>query len=470
MSDDLEIRLDLMGRNHDFSDGLVERFGQWVRTADDADLFRVGVVGWAAAHGVDEDEALDLFLHATNVGIFEMTWGVLCPKCGMLVTTPGGLRALGPNPHCSLCRLDFPAALDDQVEVTFTLESGIRPLRYNDPTRVDPRRDLFKIFFSPSFELTDKQRSMMDAIHGVITLAPGAVGTLQFEAEAGLWALICPTVHAVSFLNVFEGGAGDFEVEVLDGQCIPPNGDITVGRDEVRITNRTLYPIMMCAFQFGEHPPEEHTYTEFKMRPFLTGKRVLTSQTFRELFRTQTVGEHGLRIKNLTVLFTDLEGSTPLYERVGDLRAFELVQEHFSRLEAVVARHRGAIVKTIGDAVMAAFADPANALAAAAGMSRTVQRIDADGVPLRLNVGLHTGSCMAVQTNQQLDYFGGAVNIASRVEGQAEGGEIIATDAVWQTPGVPGLAEDFGLIDHPDVLELKGVVEPTVVHRLSAGI
>ena len=468
MADDLQMRLDLVARNHDFPEGVVEGFGRWVRTAEDPELFRVGVVQWANAHDVDEDVALDLFLHAAKAGIFELTWGVLCPKCGMLVTTPGGLKALGPDPHCQLCRLDFPAALDDQIEVTFSVEPGIRKLRYYDPTQVDPSRDLFKIFFSPSFELTDKQRDMMQMIDAVLRIVPGESGTMEFEAEVGLYALICPTVHAVTFVKVVEGGGSELSIEVHDGQCIPPTGGLGPGKVAVRFTNRTDYAVTLCAFKFGSHRPEDMAYTEFTMRPFLTGKRMLTSQTFRDLFRTHTIGRGGLRLKNLTILFTDLEASTALYERVGDLRALDLVREHFDKLHAVVGRHRGAFVKTIGDAVMAAFDDPGRALAAAAGMNRAVRKIDTDGPRLKVNVGVHRGPCIAIQTNHQIDYFGSAVNTAARVQGAASGGEILVTEEIWNVPGVPGLAEDYGLEETTDRIPLRGFDEPVVVHRLLA--
>ena len=153
---------------------------------------------------------------------------------------------------------------------------------------------------------------------------------------------------------------------------------------------------------------------------------------------------------------------------MGDLRALDLVRDHFERLTAVVGRHRGAVVKTIGDAVMAVFGEPERALAAAAGMNRAVQRIDADGEALRVNVGLHSGACVAIQSNHQIDYFGSVVNTAARVQGVAKGGEIIVTDAIWTAPGIAGLAEDFGLEETGDVVELRGVAQPVTVHRLSA--
>src|SRR5262249_33103738 len=93
-----------------------------------------------------------------------------------------------------------------------------------------------------------------------------------------------------------------------------------------------------------------------KRRPFLTAKRLLTNQTFRDLYNTDTLDpDQRLKITSLTFLFTDLKGSTALYERVGDLVAYDLVRQHFGVLHEIVASEAGAVVKTIGDAVMATF-------------------------------------------------------------------------------------------------------------------
>ena len=103
-----------------------------------------------------------------------------------------------------------------------------------------------------------------------------------------------------------------------------------------------------------------------KRRPFLTAKRLLTNQTFRDLYRTDTLDvDQRLKITSLTFLFTDLRGSTALYERVGDLVAFDIVRAHFQVLNEIVAAEAGAVVKTIGDAVMATFPTPDRAIAAA---------------------------------------------------------------------------------------------------------
>jgi class 3 adenylate cyclase len=468
--DNLKRRIELVERDSKVSPALLAHFADWVRSADDDELFKVDVLMWAEGHQVPEDEALDLFLHVARAGIFEMSWGVICPFCGMLVTTPGGLKALGPNPHCRLCRVQFPASADDQIEVTFSLEPGIRKLRYFEPDQIDPKRDAVRLFFSPAFEPQDHMEEMKRAVKGAKGMAPGETTTFEVTLPAGMAVVLAPNVHAVCFVHVHEGGRTEATVEIQDGATLP--GELGIGADvPVRITvkNRSNYHVYAMVLNFEGHddaPDPEHAPPIVIMRPFLTGKRVLTNQTFRDLFRTETIGEGGLAIKNLAMVFSDLQASTALYERVGDIRALELVRAHFEKLNDVVRRHRGAVVKTIGDAVMAAFGEPDAALAAAAGMNRAVRKIDADGEMLNLKIGVHAGSCIAIQTNHQIDYFGSAVNVAARVQGVAHGGEIVVTDTIWKAPGIQGLVDDFGLEATPDRVDLRGIAQAVQVYRL----
>ena len=149
-----------------------------------------------------------------------------------------------------------------------------------------------------------------------------------------------------------------------------------------------------------------------RRRPFLTAKRLLTNQTFRDIYRTDTLDvDQRLKITSLTFLFTDLKGSTALYERVGDLVAYDLVRQHFHVLTEIVAAEAGAIVKTIGDAVMATFPTPDRALAAALRMREAMSRINAErgNQDLLLKIGIHEGPCLAVILNDSQDYFGQTV-------------------------------------------------------------
>jgi class 3 adenylate cyclase len=201
-----------------------------------------------------------------------------------------------------------------------------------------------------------------------------------------------------------------------------------------------------------------------KRRPFLTAKRLLSNQTFRDIYRTDTLDvDQGLKITSLTFLFTDLKGSTALYERVGDLVAYDLVREHFRVLNDIVAGQGGAVVKTIGDAVMATFPTPDRALVAALRMRESVQALKKD---LLIKIGIHEGPCLAVTLNDRLDYFGQTVNIAARVQGLATERAIYATKPVVDHPQVAKLIESNGLAPTEHLAALRGVADKMPVFQI----
>ena len=211
--------------------------------------------------------------------------------------------------------------------------------------------------------------------------------------------------------------------------------------------------------------PEKPT---LEFDPYVSGGMLLTRQTFRKLFRSERVDEEeGLGIRQVTFLFTDLKGSTALYERLGDLNAYALVREHFALLDAVAHRHAGAIVKTIGDAVMAAFSRPVDAVAAALRILQDIGQFNCEhGQPaIILKMGAHCGPSIAVTLNENLDYFGQTVNIAARVQSFADAGEICLTEALYTAPGVRQLlaGHDVEEFDAP----LRGVEGDARVYRVT---
>jgi class 3 adenylate cyclase len=199
----------------------------------------------------------------------------------------------------------------------------------------------------------------------------------------------------------------------------------------------------------------------------VTGSTLLANQTFRRIFRGETVqAAEGIGVRDVTVLFTDLKGSTALYERIGDLRAFALVNQHFDRLGRVIGAHNGAIVKTIGDAVMAAFVTPADAVRAALEMRTQIAAFNREqgAEDVVLKIGVHRGPSIAVTLNESLDYFGHTVNVAARVQGLAGADEIYVTDDVYRAEGVAPL---LGKVESQDV-QLRGIQKEVRVHRAAS--
>jgi len=183
--------------------------------------------------------------------------------------------------------------------------------------------------------------------------------------------------------------------------------------------------------------------------PYVSGGALLARQTFRRLFRSERVDEkEGLGIRQITFLFTDLKGSTAMYERLGDLNAYALVREHFALLNAAVHQHSGAVVKTIGDAVMAVFSRPSDAISAALNIFEEIDRFNGDNVRpgIILKMGAHCGPSIAVTLNDNLDYFGQTVNVAARVQSLAEAGQVCISEALYSAPGVSDLLAGRGVV------------------------
>jgi class 3 adenylate cyclase len=209
----------------------------------------------------------------------------------------------------------------------------------------------------------------------------------------------------------------------------------------------------------------------------LTADRVTALQAFRDLFSEDVLrpGDE-VSIGRVTLLFSDLRGSTALYQRIGDATAYHLVRDHFAFMAKAVRDHQGAIVKTIGDAVMAAFARPEDGLAAAVEIQRDVAAFNRDHPmgnaddAIAIKLGLHQGPCIVVTSNDRLDYFGSAVNLAARLQGQSKGGDIVLSPEVAADPAVAPMLEALqteGIAVGTDQAALKGFDRPLQIHRLN---
>jgi class 3 adenylate cyclase len=186
---------------------------------------------------------------------------------------------------------------------------------------------------------------------------------------------------------------------------------------------------------------------------------VTALQLFRDLFSAEALrpGDQ-ISVGQMTILFTDLRNSTRLYREIGDSVAFGAVMNHFDVLREEIAKEGGSIVKTVGDAVMAAFTRPAPALRAIMRSQARLASPPPGMRPLTLKAGIHTGPCIAVTLNERLDYFGSNVNIAARLEPLSTGGDCVISQDVRLDPEVAELLEDpaSGLRAEPTEAQLKG--------------
>jgi class 3 adenylate cyclase len=277
-----------------------------------------------------------------------------------------------------------------------------------------------------------------------------------------------PVTHTTQFIEV--AGEPTREKQLLSIIFSPVQASTSAitlrpGALRLALENRTPERVLPAVWVAGDGMHQ----LLGRRRPFLTAKRLLSNQTFRDLYRTDTLTvDQRLKITSLTFLFTDLKGSTALYDRVGDLVAFDLVQTHFRILLDIVATQAGAVVKTIGDAVMATFPTPDRAVGAALAMRAAMRRLNAEHgrEELLLNIGLHEGPCLAVMLNERQDYFGQTVNIASRVQSLADSQTIFTTETVAHHPEVQRLLQASGLVATSAVHEVRGISDQMTLYEI----
>jgi class 3 adenylate cyclase len=157
-----------------------------------------------------------------------------------------------------------------------------------------------------------------------------------------------------------------------------------------------------------------------------------------------------------------------MYNRWGDATSYGLVREQFAFLQRIVRQCEGAIVKTIGDAIMAAFFDPAKAVEAALTIQKEIKSFNAShpDEPLKIKLGVHYGPCIAVNLNGRLDYFGATVNLAARLEGQSQGGDVVISGKVYDDPVVQELLASDTVQVKGFATAIKGFDENFCLYRL----
>jgi len=326
------------------------------------------------------------------------------------------------------------------------------------------------MFWSSGIDIADEsfERMLEEVTLEMIELPPGEKALLSLTLPAEFVIVFDPVTHTAQFIDVKGEPTRERQsLSIVYNKAQAATKTLTMQPGPLRLTldNRTDVRIVPGVYIAGQ---AMHDMLG-KRKRFLTAKRMLTNQTFRDIYRTDTLDvDQRLKITSLTFLFTDLKGSTDLYERVGDLVAFDLVREHFRILQEIIAAESGAVVKTIGDAVMATFGTPERAIAAALRMRKAMRTLNEErqSEDLLLKIGIHEGPCLAVMLNDRQDYFGQTVNIASRVQGLAVSRSILATGSVVDYPQVSELLETDGIKPTPRRMPLRGIAEEVAVYEI----
>src|SRR3979490_2689454 len=443
-----------------------------IEKGEDHELNRINVLDFSARPGLDEERVISGFLHASRLGLFDLTWNVLCPGCGGVLDAHSTLKSLRHDDyHCGLCACGYEASVDEQVEVAFTVSSRVRRIAAHDPKRL-PIWEYFKqIFWSSGVDLNKESFASLsnDVVLDALELPPHEKAVLSLQLPAQFIIVFEPVTHAAQFIDVQgEPTREHQQLSLIYNKIQAPVGTMTLRPGPLRLSldNQNHVGVVRAVFRAAA---AAFNHESEKKKPFLTAKRMLTNQTFRDVYKADNLNiDQRLKITSLTFLFTDLKGSTALYERVGDLAAFDLVRAHFHALLEIISSERGAVVKTIGDAVMATFIRPEHAIVAGLRIRAAMDALNAERgtADLVVKIGIHEGPCLAVMLNERQDYFGQTVNIAARVQGLSTSQAIHVTGPVVDAPAVAAILEKAAITPIQKQAALRGIADKMLVYEI----
>ncbi len=337
-------------------------------------------------------ELLITCLQAVGSGELELSWRLLCPACqGTGEPGPRLDELASGEAHCPSCDIRYRPAFDRDVEVCFS-HARRRSARG-----------------AATFCRGGPHRSAHVALQWFV--GAGESEEVSLTLPAGEYLLRAP--------------------QTTDALPVTLNPDERTGLVLGR-TGKTLRGEKNTDASWWLTSPElPDGPTLFRLESLAwrsesaTAAEVTALGEFKRHFGSEVLSPGvEVTVRRITILFTDLKGSTAMYADRGDAPSYAAVREHFAILTEIIEREGGGVIKTLGDSVMAAFLEPAGALRAAL----AIQRADLRGLVVKC--GLHVGPALAIEANGGLDYFGQTVNLAARIQAESVGGDIVITESL----------------------------------------
>lgn len=414
---------------------LIPQLAELLRESDDQDVTNLRPKPLSRQWRVTLSEVLRLFLHATKLGLLNLSWRQMCPHCRVSKAEYSTLSQMPGQYDCDLCGLTYDTDFEKYVELRFAVHPQVRAAS-----------SAIYCIGGPS-----------STPHVLAQTSIESSGKATINVGLGGEKLRLRVLRANHILPVGANYAATGPVNYTDDGW---EGEITVPDPDgsLNIFNRSGHDIVLAL--------EKQEWDDSAV----TAAQITAMREFRELFASevlapgQTVG-----IQSLTLMFSDLCDSTQLYESLGDAPAYGRVRRHFAWMFDIIGRNNGAIVKTIGDSVMAVFQSPEDALRGSIEIQSRVGEFNAtldEGEGICIKIGLHHGPAVAINANERLDYFGRTVNIAARLQNAGGGGDIVISDDFVQRAGVQTILQEKSLEPESFQANLKGIMGVFDLYRV----
>jgi adenylate cyclase len=422
---------------------IVDRLAHLVRTGDELEVGRIRPFALADAWALDRRELLHACLAAVRAGLFDLHWEIVCPSCRTATVTLPSLASLADHGACQLCDIQFAVDLDEAVEATFTPARAVRPVDLGPYCIGGPARTPHVL-----------AQAILPASGEARLKAPSEPGSYRLFLRGG-------RAHPVT---VVEGAPSEQRAPralLASPQASEPTSPLQIAPEGALLV---------------ENPDAVESHAKLERISFgdqaAKARVVMTMPGFRRDFSNDILRPGmALQVARVGIFFSDLTGSTQLYADAGDAAAFKLVHDHFELVTGLLEKSGGTLVKTIGDAVMAAFDDDLDGLLAAVAILHAFDTFRAQGdhrARTHLKLGVFGGPCYAVTANGVLDYFGQTVNLAARLQAEARSGELVVPEALCERALATKAIPDFFVRERYEA-RLKGIPKPLAVARIKVG-
>src|SRR6202790_50217 len=185
-------------------DDVVDMLEHMVRDAPDHALNKINALDIAAKAGLDEERVIARLLKAVGLGIFEMTWNVMCPSCAGVLSANKSLKTLDRAQYsCAFCAAGYETTLDNLVEVTFTVSPRVRKIAAHSPDELSAAEYYRQIFWSSAIDLpADLEKLLAEVTLEIVDLPPGERAILSLQLPKGTVIVFDPVTHTAQFLEV----------------------------------------------------------------------------------------------------------------------------------------------------------------------------------------------------------------------------------------------------------------------------
>jgi class 3 adenylate cyclase len=431
----------------------IDAINDWLFRFSILQRLRLNPYTLASHYSLNPEVMISEFLYGVKEGLFDLHWDIHCPHCNMITAEYNDLADASSLSFCPMCEDSFEVDFLDRVEVTFSLNKQIEDIKLSPVCAPPP-------ILGAKFQLVTPLHETDSAL---VTL------------EKGRYRYCCPLTCAKGTL-VVEGEKTEelqeIQLKQLEGKYFDKE-ELTVRPGQVSISLTNVGHALSGMIMYNENLPDELTIDQ--LPPRLSGLQIIHYPDYKRLFGEQVLSERErMKIRAVTIMFTDITGSTRMYENLGDARAYNIVRDHFEILFKTIENNGGTVIKTIGDAVMVSFVTNEQALKAAADAFAGFSEYNSNRLEeeqIKVKIGIHRGAAVLVNLNNRLDYFGSIVNKAARIQSVSKSYEVSFSEEVYKDRKFLAALRDIGVSGIQKHLEdLRGIDGRQIVYTVRIGM